>query len=57
MGVRGFPVSHRAFPLSTVCPGGSAGEGQEIVPPWLNPVVIALLVISAAVAVAATAAT
>lgn len=42
MGVRAYPESHSYFPLSTVC------SGVEIVPPWVNPAVVALLSLTTA---------
>ncbi|MFJ3308955.1 hypothetical protein ACIPSA_39100 [Streptomyces sp. NPDC086549] len=46
MGVRTYPQSHTYFPLSTVC------SGVEIVPPWVNPTVTALLALTTATLVA-----
>ncbi|MFD6950888.1 hypothetical protein A6A08_19290 [Nocardiopsis sp. TSRI0078] len=44
------PVSHDAFPLSTVCPSSPHGSaGLELVPLWVNPTITALVVVSAVI--------
>jgi hypothetical protein len=41
MGFGDYPDSHSLFPLSTVC------SGVELVPAWVNPVVMTLLALAA----------
>ncbi|MCK9871777.1 hypothetical protein AB0M72_18665 [Nocardiopsis dassonvillei] len=49
------PVSHDAFPLSTVCPSAYEPGGVEIVPAWTNPTIAALVAVAAVILAAAYA--
>ncbi len=51
-GIQAPPVSHDAFPLSTVCPSAGPG-GLEIVPAWTNPAIAALVAVAAVILAAA----
>lgn len=52
-GIQAPPVSHDAFPLSTVCPSAYEPGGVEIVPSWTNPTILALVAVAAVILAAA----